>query len=165
MLCYIGVGSNLGDRLGYMRKAVAILRKMPGILVGKISPIYETPAEGGPEGQEDYLNLVAEIETELLPVSLLAILKTVEKKTGRKTRPDRWAAREIDLDILLCGSLEIKEDGLVLPHPMAQSRYFVLKPLSDLAPCLVFPGASKDISAMLADGTVLPKGEKFEETL
>jgi 2-amino-4-hydroxy-6-hydroxymethyldihydropteridine diphosphokinase len=165
MVCYIGVGSNVGDRLEFIRKAIAILKEKPGIRVGKISPIYETPAEGGPRNQPDYLNLALEVETELAPEALLEILKNTETRVGRRVRPERWAEREIDLDLLLCGTLEMKKGSLVVPHPLMKKRYFVLKPLSDLAPGLVPPGATKDVSSLLADLKGGPKGRNFEEAV
>jgi 2-amino-4-hydroxy-6-hydroxymethyldihydropteridine diphosphokinase len=165
MFYYIGVGSNLGDRLGYIRKAIALLKKIPGIDVGKMSPVYETPAEGGPAGQPDYLNLVFELKSAFSPETLLGILKGIEKKAGRSSDPVRWAPREIDLDILLCGDVKVKTKKLRVPHPMMEKRYFVLRPLADLAPQLMVPGTKKNVEALLTVLKDAPKERRYAEAL
>ncbi|OIO35808.1 MAG: 2-amino-4-hydroxy-6-hydroxymethyldihydropteridine diphosphokinase [Candidatus Omnitrophica bacterium CG1_02_44_16] len=149
MICYIGIGSNLGDRLGYIKKAIALLKKIPGVRVVKVSLIYETEPKGGPEGQSDYFNLVLEAESQLSPRILLAELKTIEKSLGRKVNAARWGAREIDLDILLYGGQIVHEAGIEVPHPLMHERFFVLKPLNDLAPGLKHPLSGMKVSEML----------------
>lgn len=149
MICYIGVGSNLGDRLAYIKKSVVLLKKNHQISIKKISPIYETAPCGGPKGQKGYLNLTLKLETELEPLELLAQLKKIERDSGRGAGRARWAAREIDLDILLCGKRVVKEKGLEVPHPLMHKRSFVLKPLSDIAPRLMHPVLKKSIKILL----------------
>jgi 2-amino-4-hydroxy-6-hydroxymethyldihydropteridine diphosphokinase len=128
---YLGFGSNLGDRAGYIEAAIRDMAKR-GIKVRKMSTVVETDPVGGPP-QGKYLNAVAECETELTPADLLINLKEIEKKLGRvKTVPD--GPRTIDLDILLYDHLKIKQDHLVIPHPKMASRDFVMGPLREIAP-------------------------------
>ncbi|MFH0940673.1 MAG: 2-amino-4-hydroxy-6-hydroxymethyldihydropteridine diphosphokinase [Candidatus Omnitrophota bacterium] len=149
MVCYIGVGSNIGDRWAYINKAVEFLKNTPGIRLKKVSSVYETKPQGGPRGQGDYLNLVLMADCSLEPGRLLKVLQTIEKKVGRKPRKRRRAAREIDLDILFYGGERIEKKALKVPHPLIQDRFFVLKPLSDIAPSLKHSLSGRNVSAML----------------
>ena len=135
-ICYIGFGSNLGDREENIEKALSVLKKTEGIKVRKISSIYETEPVGGPL-QGKFLNGVAEIETSLNPRKLLRCLKKIEKAVGRKPGKVRWGPREIDLDILLYGDESVAEPDLKIPHPEMRKRGFVLKPLCEIAPDVV----------------------------
>ena len=146
---FIGVGSNIGDRWAYINKAVDLFKKTPGIRLKKISSVYETKPRGGPRGQGDYLNLVLKADCSLEPGRLLKVLQRIEKKVGRKPRKRRWPRREIDLDILLYGGDTVEEKDLKVPHPLMQDRFFVLKPLSDLAPRLKHPLSGRSVSEML----------------
>ena len=133
--CYIGIGSNLGDRQGYIDKAIAALKSSKDIKFKKSSSIYETdPVSGPPVGgspQGKFLNGVLEIETSLNPRGLLKALNDIEAKLGR-IRTIKNAPRQIDLDILYYGQEMIREDGLVIPHPRISEREFVLKGLREL---------------------------------
>jgi 2-amino-4-hydroxy-6-hydroxymethyldihydropteridine diphosphokinase len=130
---YIALGSNLGDRQGYLNRALQMLKTQPGIVVRKISSFYETAPVGGPPGQPAFLNGAAELETTLEPEALLRILLDVEQKLGRiRNEPD--GPRIIDLDLLLFGNLVRQGQALILPHPRMAQRYFVLKPLAEIAP-------------------------------
>jgi 2-amino-4-hydroxy-6-hydroxymethyldihydropteridine diphosphokinase len=152
MLCYIGLGSNLGDRLGFLKKAVCSLRETEGVEILRCSPVYETEPWGvsrGP-GQGDYLNCVVEIRSALAADELLGVCKEVEKRLGRKPIRERGQSREIDADILYCNGLVVDKDGLAIPHPKAAERFFVLKPLADLAPDQVDPRTGRDVRTMLA---------------
>ena len=128
MRAYLGYGSNLGDRRAYLRDAV---RATPDRL--KLSPLYESPAMGGPAGQGPYLNLVVELETEMSPRQLLQVARGLEQTALRK-RTEQWGPRTLDVDILLVGELEVNEPDLVVPHPRIWERPFVVAPLADLAP-------------------------------
>jgi 2-amino-4-hydroxy-6-hydroxymethyldihydropteridine diphosphokinase len=150
MICYIGIGSNLDDRLANIRQAICHIREAARIKVLRVSPIYETLSEGGPEGQPDYLNLVIEIKTDYPPVELLAVLKEAEKVLGRKPREARWDHREIDFDILVYGDLIVKEQNLIVPHPLMHKRFFVLKPLHDLNPDWEHPVLKADVRTLLS---------------
>jgi len=150
MLCYIGAGSNLGDRLENIRRAILLLEKTGGVKIKKVSPLYETEPWKGKGKQNDYFNLVLEIDCSITPERLLEELKGVQKKLGRKLRKRRWASREIDLDILFFDNLVVKGKRLYIPHPLIQERFFVLKPLADLAPDLKHPSWPADVKTMLS---------------
>jgi len=104
----------------------------------KVSKLYESEPVGGPP-QDNFLDAAAEIHTQLTPHVLLAHLKDVEKKVGRTPSKVRWGPREIDLDILLYGDLVINDADLTIPHPQLHRRYFMLEPLSEIAPEVVHP--------------------------
>jgi 2-amino-4-hydroxy-6-hydroxymethyldihydropteridine diphosphokinase len=128
---FLGLGSNLGDRRQYLRDAVAGL---PDVVA--VSPVYETDPVGGPEGQDPYLNLVVELDTEKSPRELLGAAQAAEAAALR-VRRERWGPRTLDVDVLLVGDLVVDEPDLVVPHPRLWQRAFVLVPLADLAPDLV----------------------------
>jgi len=129
-ICYIGLGSNLGDRKKNIKKALDYLAGTKGIKIEKISGIYETDAVGGPP-QGRFLNAAIKIKTSLSPQLLLKTIKKIEKKSGRRESV-RWGPRQIDLDILLYASKIIKTRGLTVPHPRMFEREFVLKPLREI---------------------------------
>jgi len=133
MLCYIGIGSNLGDRAKYIENAIEKLKETKGIEVKRVSGIYETKPIGGPK-QGKYLNGAIEIETQLEPRELMVKLQRIEKQLGR-IRTVENAPRTIDLDILLYGDKKIDEPDLKIPHPKMHERDFVIKPLKDLGVC------------------------------
>lgn len=135
---YLGLGSNLGDREAYLRRACALLAARPGITIRRLSPIYET-APVGPVPQGPFLNAVLEADTDLPPRELLRAANEVEASLGR-VRETRWGPRTVDVDILLYGDLVLEEPDLRIPHPRLAERAFVLVPLADLAPDLVVPG-------------------------
>jgi len=128
---FLGLGSNLGDRVAYLRAALA---NMPDLVA--VSPLYETSPVGGPAGQPDYLNLVAELDTASSPRELLELCRSLEVAASRK-RKVRFGPRTLDVDVLLVGDLVVDEEDLVVPHPRMWERRFVLVPLRDLAPDLV----------------------------
>ena len=130
---FLGLGSNLGDRLGTLRIAVAGL---PDVVA--VSPLYETEAVGGPEDQPPYLNLVVELSTDLSARQLLEVAQQMEAAAGR-VRAERFGPRILDVDILLVGEETIDQPDLTVPHPRMARRRFVVAPLADLAPELVAP--------------------------
>ncbi|MCX7926656.1 MAG: 2-amino-4-hydroxy-6-hydroxymethyldihydropteridine diphosphokinase [Candidatus Omnitrophica bacterium] len=132
VVCYIAVGSNLGDREGYIKAAIQKLRFLAHTKIRKISKIIETKPQGGPP-QGPYLNAVIEIETELLPYELLQELQRIEQLLGR-IRTVVNGPRTIDLDILTYGDVCINEEALCIPHPRIFEREFVLEPLKEIAP-------------------------------
>lgn len=130
VICYIGIGSNLGNRRKYIEKAIEELDKVRSTKVRRTSSIYETdPVSGIPQGK--FLNGVLEIETDLLPEELLKELNGVEEGLGR-VRTLRNAPRTIDLDILYYGDEKIKSKNLIIPHPRLREREFVRKGLREL---------------------------------
>jgi len=130
VVCYLGLGSNLGNRRKNIKKALDHLAKTRGIKIEKTSRIYETKAIGGPL-QGKFLNAAIKIKTSLTPHLLLKTVKNIEKDLGRR-RTVRWGPREIDLDILLYGNKIIKRKNLIIPHPRMFSREFVLRPLREI---------------------------------
>jgi len=128
--CYIGIGSNLGDRQRYIDKALEALKTRKNISVTRVSSIYETePVSDIPQGR--YLNGVIEIDTSLPAGVLMKELLAIEAGFGRK-RSAKDGPRTIDLDILYYGEENIREEGLTIPHPKIRAREFVLKGLREL---------------------------------
>ncbi len=151
MRAYVGIGSNLGDRLAQMRGAVAALRAAPGIAAVAASPLYRSAAHrlpGQPDAP-DYLNAVLALDTSLTPLALLDLLLATETDGGR-TRPVPWAPRTLDLDLLLVAGTTLDTPRLTLPHPRLRLRRFVLAPLADLAPALRLPPDGPTAAAALA---------------
>jgi 2-amino-4-hydroxy-6-hydroxymethyldihydropteridine diphosphokinase len=144
---YIGLGSNLGNRLGNIRFALAAMGQMPGSSVLRMSAVYETEPVGT-AGQPKFLNAAVELETSLEPSLLLNSLQRIEHHMGR-VRQVKWEPRVIDLDILYYGSLVIDTPELKVPHPEAKDRGFVLVPLCDLDPELVDPVIRQPVKALL----------------
>jgi 2-amino-4-hydroxy-6-hydroxymethyldihydropteridine diphosphokinase len=131
MRVFLGLGSNIGDRMAHLRDAV---HSLPGVVA--VSPVYETDPVGGPGGQAAYLNCVVELDVELTPRQLLGICHRLESAAHR-VRTVRWGPRTLDVDILLMGDTSVDEADLQIPHPRMRQRKFVLQPLRDLAPELV----------------------------
>lgn len=130
-VCYIGLGSNLGERKANIESAIEKIRLLKDTLVTKISTIIESEPCGGP-AQGEYLNSAIEIQTGLSPQELLSGLQNIEWELGRR-RSVKNAARTIDLDILFFGNERINKNNLVLPHPRIKEREFVLVPLKEIS--------------------------------
>lgn len=136
---YLGIGSNLGDRLAHLQAAVDGLAAVSGITVVAVSPVYATAPVGGPE-QDEFLNAVVSVETELDARELLEVAHDLEA-VAQRVRTERWGPRTLDVDILLLGDVAIHEPDLEVPHPRMWERGFVMAPLHDLAPTLAPSGA------------------------
>jgi 2-amino-4-hydroxy-6-hydroxymethyldihydropteridine diphosphokinase len=145
-LCYIGVGSNLGNKLENINKSIELLKENTKIEFCKISPIYQTKAVDM-ENAPDFYNCVFEIKTSETPDCLLSICKNIELKMGRDTTLV-MQPRIIDLDILTYGNLTIKTENLIIPHLYMHERLFVLAPLKDLSPDLIHPVLKVEISTL-----------------
>jgi 2-amino-4-hydroxy-6-hydroxymethyldihydropteridine diphosphokinase len=145
---YIGLGSNLGDRLGYLQSAVDRLHETTGIRVTRVSRVYETAPVGVTE-QPDFLNLVAELRTTLSAEAILDVLLSVERSL-RRVRLVRWGPRTIDLDLLLYGEETINRPSLIVPHPRMTERAFVLVPLGELAGNHRIPGTDATVGEWIA---------------
>jgi 2-amino-4-hydroxy-6-hydroxymethyldihydropteridine diphosphokinase len=149
---FLGLGSNLGDRLAHLRAAVDGLRD-----VVAVSSVYETAPIGGPDDQGPYLNLVVELDTPLDPWGLLTVCQQAEADAGR-VREVRWGPRTLDVDVLWVDGEIVDEPDLQVPHPRMWERRFVLAPLAELAPDLVpdalLEGAEGDVRRLGALGEV-----------
>ncbi|MEY9851907.1 2-amino-4-hydroxy-6-hydroxymethyldihydropteridine diphosphokinase [Leifsonia sp. EB41] len=139
----LAFGSNLGDRVATIREALRLLADDPGLHVTAVSRLYETPAlkpEGIDEEAPAYLNAVALITTILDPLALLAAVNRVEDALGR-VREERWGDRTLDIDIVDYQGIVADDDPrIVLPHPRAHERAFVLVPWLEVDPDAVLPG-------------------------
>jgi 2-amino-4-hydroxy-6-hydroxymethyldihydropteridine diphosphokinase len=135
---YLALGSNLGDRRRLLADALAALDRHPQNRLTAASPVYETKAVGITD-QPDFLNCVVRLETDLLPLTLLDLCLSIEQQFGR-VRREHWGPRTVDLDVLLYGDTTFNDDRLTLPHPRMKERAFVLAPLADLAPDILFHG-------------------------
>lgn len=143
---YLGLGSNLGNREQHIETALAKLAA-PGLRVARVSSLYETEPVGF-TAQRWFLNLVAEIETELFPMQLLSRIANIEQALGR-VRTVKNGPRTLDIDILLYGRAVVRTAKLEIPHPRMAERRFVLAPLAELAPDLRHPVTHQSIRAML----------------
>ena len=151
----LALGGNLGDRLATFNEAVAAIDLIDGVVVKKTSKLVESFAmtlEGEDQTQPNYLNGVIEIATSIKPKALLAQLNQIENEFGM-VRLERWASRTLDIDIISFGNELIETKHLVIPHPRAHERAFVLVPWADLDPEAILPGHGKvvDLAAKLAD--------------
>ena len=135
---FIGIGSNLGDRLVHCRAALDRLALLPGTTLKRISPFFESEPQEGVEGGL-FLNAVADIATTLSPHELLGHLQEIEAALGRAPDHPPGTARTMDLDILLYGDTVMDEPDLTVPHPRMAGRRFVLAPLVALAPTVRHP--------------------------
>ncbi|OCL25364.1 2-amino-4-hydroxy-6-hydroxymethyldihydropteridine diphosphokinase [Orenia metallireducens] len=146
-IVYLGLGTNLGDREGNLKKAIDLIREFPVTNLLEISKVYETEPWGY-NNQDSFLNLCLKIETQLAPQELLKKCQSVESKLKRK-RLMKWGPRTIDVDILLYGDLDLKEENLIIPHPRIAERAFVLIPLAELDEGLLING--KDITDLIME--------------
>ena len=147
---YIQFGSNIGERINYIQEAV----RNVNITVGNIvtcSAIYESEAWGLTD-QNDFLNVVSVVETNLTAKELLTALQHIERKMGR-VRKTKWEARKIDIDILFFNQEIIEESGLKVPHPCIQERKFVLIPMNEINAGFIHPLLKKNMAALLDECT------------
>src|SRR3989304_3857251 len=144
---YLGLGSNMGDRLSFLSKAVKELGALPGLTVQRVSSVYETEPVGFKD-QEDFLNLVVELQTSLEPGKLFERTKQIEKALGRHDSV-RWRPREIDIDILLYDQLIVRRERLFIPHREMLNRKFVLVPLAEIAGSMIHPIEKMEVQMLL----------------
>ena len=152
---FLGLGSNVGDRLSHLRAAVKMLGEH-GVEVIAGSSAYETEPVGEILDQPDFLNAAIEIETDLEPEALLDVCKAVEAERGRDLGAVRHSPRPLDIDLLLLGGLELSTERLTLPHREVTARRFVLVPLLELDPGLALPDGTRLSEAL----TGLGEGER-----
>lgn len=146
---YIGLGSNLEDRLQYLKDAIFLLDDCKDIKVIDTSSIYETDPVGY-ENQANFLNMVVKITTNLSSHALLEACMEIERTLGRK-RDIRWGPRTIDLDILLYNHENIETERLIIPHPRMSARAFVLIPLLEVSGNIMLPSMEKPLELWLND--------------
>ena len=144
---YIGLGSNLGDRSGYINSALKLLAEAEQVRLERVSEVLETAPLGGAD-QGEYLNAIAEITTTLSAQALFKILTDIESSLGR-VRDEKWGPRTIDLDILLFGAEVVNLPDLTVPHPQMHLRSFVLKGLCELNPDLLHPVIKEPVSELM----------------
>jgi len=151
---YLGLGSNKGNRLVNLNKALLMLNDDSGCKVVACSSVYETLPFGGIE-QPDFLNAVCLCSVSISPVELFELVKRVELKIGR-TYSEKWGTREIDIDILLYNDLIYEDERLTIPHKGVLKRDFVVIPLMELDENIVYPGENIKLKDIIFDD-----GNKF----
>jgi 2-amino-4-hydroxy-6-hydroxymethyldihydropteridine diphosphokinase len=145
---FLGLGSNIGDRDANVGRAQTLIGGLSGVRVVRVSSPAESKAVGY-EDQPDFINAVAEIETDLEPLELLDAVKRIEREMGRK-ETFRFGPRIIDIDILLFGDRVVDDPDLTIPHPRMHERSFVLGPLAEIAPEVVHPVLKRRVIELLA---------------
>jgi len=148
----LSLGSNLGDREATIAAAIRDISALAGVRVLRTSRLVETPAlkpEGVDHDAPAYLNVAVAIRTTLVPADLLAALNRIEADHGR-VRDERWGDRTLDIDIVAMGSLVVSTPDLVIPHPRAYARAFVLAPWLEIEPDAILPGHGR-VDQLLAD--------------
>lgn len=143
----MALGSNLGDREGFLRGARRALADSPGIRVAAASRVFETDPVG--PSRRRFLNAVLRLEVRLAARDLFARLMAIEQGAGRDRSGPRWGPRTLDLDLLLYGDERSSRPGLTIPHPRIQERAFVLFPLADVSPGVRHPLLGRTAQEML----------------
>lgn len=143
MICYLGLGSNLGNKEENIKNAISRLSSDPDILLKTRSSMIETKPYGNIV-QPDFINSVIEIETDIPAENLLSKCLTVENELGRK-RNEKWGPRTIDIDILFYGETTVNLEQLTVPHPDLHNREFVLHSLNEICPDFIHPVFNKKI--------------------
>lgn len=167
---YLSIGSNVGDRVGHLQAAVALLSgeapidqaaggdlpnrddERPAVTVEAVSELYETEPVGEVLDQPDFLNAAVRIRTSLEPDQLLDFCKAIERERGRQAGGQRHGPRPLDVDLILLGDLELSTERLTLPHPELMERRFVLVPMLELDPELALPDGRRLDAALAALG-------------
>jgi 2-amino-4-hydroxy-6-hydroxymethyldihydropteridine diphosphokinase len=158
IICYIGIGSNLGKSLNNCKNAVEFLSRTKGVELKTVSSFYKTEPVGI-ETQNYFINAVVEIKTDLSPQILLQELQNIENDMGRQSEV-KGGPRIIDLDLLFYGQNVISEDSLIIPHPEIQKRRFVLEPLCEIASYFIHPSYGVSIRGLkdrLSDKKIVEK--------
>jgi 2-amino-4-hydroxy-6-hydroxymethyldihydropteridine diphosphokinase len=151
---YLGLGSNLGERLATLQEALDRLRDR-GVRVEACSRVWATEPVGGPRGQPEYLNVVVRASWSGEPIDLLAAANAVEGELGR-VRNERWGPRTIDIDVLLIDGFASDDPRLTVPHPRMLGRAFAMLPLLELDPDPVLPDGRRAVEVATASGDARP---------
>ena len=154
--CVLAIGSNLGERLNNLQGAVNSLADTPEVWVTAVSPVYETAPLDAPDGSRDFLNAVVLADTTLSARTLLERALAVEDAYGRERTTERHAPRTLDVDLIVVGDRRANDADLVLPHPKAHERAFVLAPWNDVEPDaeLLGQGPVAELLQKVADQTI-----------
>ena len=146
----IALGSNLGDRLANLKRAVdEVLKLGADVRLMAAAPVYETDPVDCPEGSQSFYNTVIEVEATFEPLKMLEKLREIESKLGRPNDHRHHEPRTVDLDVLYADDVLINHPNLILPHPRMTQRRFVLEPLADIRPRLILPGQTSDVQSLL----------------
>ncbi|MEG3270108.1 2-amino-4-hydroxy-6-hydroxymethyldihydropteridine diphosphokinase [Streptococcus suis] len=148
-LAYLSIGGNMGDRQAYLQAALDKLASHPGCQLGLVSNIYETPAWGKTD-QADFLNLACQVYTDLSAQDFLSVCQNIEQELDR-VRIEKWGQRTIDLDIIFWDEQVIEEENLIVPHPYAHERAFVLLPLADIVADYRHPGLGQRVEVLVSN--------------
>ena len=146
-IVYFGIGTNLGNREENLKQAVTRIEESIGPVL-KSSSIYET-APWGFESNDNFLNMVVQVETKLIPSGLLGRLLMIESLLGRVRGEKHYSSRLIDIDILLYDDLIVEEESLNIPHALLHERKFVLVPLCEIASEVIHPVLKKSMAELL----------------
>jgi len=149
-IAYIALGSNLGNKLLNITKAILFISNLKQTTLIKVSDFYRTSTTGKPN-QPNFVNVVVEIKTFLSAFNLLNEILKIEKRMGRIQLNERWEPRIIDIDILLYNQDTYYSSHLIVPHPRMHQRRFTLEPLCDISPDLIHPIFHKSISMLLKE--------------
>lgn len=160
LIGYVGLGSNVGDRMAALGASIERLDAQPGVAVIAASSAWETAPQGEVLDQPDFLNAVVAVETALEPEELLERCKAVERAMGRERGGRRHGPRAIDLDVLLLGHVEFTSERLSVPHPELLTRRFVIEPLLEIDPEALLPDGTRVAAALprVADQRVARAG-------
>lgn len=142
MTVYIAIGSNLSDPVTQAKEAIAALKASTALQLVKVSSLYSS-SPMGPQNQPDYINAVAEVQTDLSPIELLNLTQKIELEHGRVRKDERWGPRTLDLDILFYGNETINSERLTIPHYGVKEREFVLYPLAEITDNFILPDGIK----------------------
>lgn len=147
----LSLGSNLGERLQWLEQALSLIAANPDIRITETSPVYETEPCDAPAvfAALNYLNMVAVVETSLPPLVFSDAIHAIEDSLGRCRADGPNHPRNIDIDIICYGNRSLQTPSLILPHPRAHLRRFVLQPLADLCPQLILPNQSRSVTELL----------------
>jgi 2-amino-4-hydroxy-6-hydroxymethyldihydropteridine diphosphokinase len=146
-IVFLGIGTNLGNREGNLKQAIAGIEEEIGPVL-KTSSVYETEPWGF-QAKDDFLNMVVKAETRLTPSGILGRILMIESMSGRERSQKRYSSRLIDIDILLYDDIIIDEESLKIPHPLLHVRKFVLVPLCEIASELIHPVFKKSVADLL----------------